>query len=315
MLSYLQGNYPYAQMLPTLLSEGAASDISHFVVFPMVTNLSLDLTALRDGRIETSPSTLETVPYAWENRRLLHEVYSLFPTESAARVFPFMMADPLRNTAAQAEALRKLRKETPDFHFYGLKFQTTMLQAPIKSLLDQGRVFLDLAAEWDLPLLIHSSVHPADPWAQASDILDIAQAFPHLRFCVAHSCRFDRFCLDRLASLPNAWFDCSAHRIHCRLAVENRLPVAPPERRFPSDYTRPHVVLRDLADAYPSKLLWGSDAPYQSFADHKSGLALFSTYAEEAACLHALPDSLRRRAAWENARACFGLPQSPEAAA
>jgi predicted TIM-barrel fold metal-dependent hydrolase len=308
MLSYLQGNYPYAQMLPALLAEGAASNISHFVVFPMVTNLSLDPGALREGRIETGGGALESVPYAWENRRLLDEVYRLFPSESANRVFPFVMGDPLRRTAEQGAALLRLREETPGHRFYGLKFQTTMLQAPIKSLLTEGRVFLDLAAEWDLPLLIHSSVHPADPWAQASDILDIVEAFPRLRFCVAHSCRFDRVCLDRLAALPNAWFDCSAHRIHCRLAAENRPQVAPPDRRFPSDYTRPDVVLRDLAEAYPDKLLWGSDAPYQSFADRASGLSLFSTYAEEAACLHALPDALRRRAAWENARACFGLP-------
>ncbi len=310
MLSYLQGNYPYAQMLPTLLAEGNAAGISRFVVFPMVTNLSLDLTALREGRIETGGGALESVPYQWENRRLLDEVYRLFPEESAQRVFPFVMADPLRSTGAQANALRRLLEETPGHRFYGLKFQTTMLQAPIKSLLKEGSVFLQLAAEWDLPLLIHSSVHPADPWAQASDILDIAETFPHLRFCVAHSCRFDRICLDRLASLPNAWFDCSAHRIHCKLAVANRPQVAPLDRRFPSDYTRPEVVLRDLAEAYPNKLLWGSDAPYQSFADRGSGLALFSSYAEEAACLDDLPELLHRLVAWENAHQCFGLPDT-----
>jgi predicted TIM-barrel fold metal-dependent hydrolase len=312
MGSYLQGNYPYAQMLPELLAQGETSGISHFVVFPMVTNLSLSLAGLRDGRIEEGADSLETVPYAWENRRLLDEVYRLFPGKSAGRVFPFVMGDPLRNTAAQVVALRELRSEQPEYRFYGLKFQTTILQAPIKSLLTEGRVFLDLAAEWDLPLLIHSSVLPSDIWAQASDILDIAEAFPQLHFCVAHSCRFDRVFLDRLASLPNAWFDCSAHRIHCQLAVADRPQVAPKERRFPSDYTRPEIVLRDLAEAYPTKLLWGSDAPYQSFADKTSGLSLFSSYKEEAACLHALPEVLRRRVAWENAINCFRLPESGE---
>lgn len=305
MIAYLRGDYPYAQMLPQLVIEGAASDITDWLIFPMVTNLSLGLEGLRRGIISTEGG-LETVPYAWENSRLLEEVYRLFPAE-ATHVFPLVMADPLRRPAEQAAALRRLRAEHPTWRFYGLKFQTTILKAPIKELLGKGRVLLDLAEEWDLPLLIHSSVHPDDPWAQATDILDITEAFPQLRFCVAHSCRFDRPCLDRIAELPNTWFDCSAHRIHCMLAVRDSVAVAPPARRFPSDYSRPQVVLRDLAETYPHKLLWGSDSPYQSFAEKTSGLALFSTYAEEAACLDALPEDLQRRIAWENTRRCFGL--------
>lgn len=308
MLSYLRGDYPYAQMLPQLVADGVATGITDFLVFPMVTNLSLGLEGLRQGIISTD-GAMEPVPYAWENRRLLEELYRLFP-EHIGHVFPLVMADPLRAPDAQVDSLRRLRAESPDYRFYALKFQTTMLQAPIKALLTTGRGLLELAAEWDLTLLIHSSVHPADPWAQASDILDIAEAFPHLRFCVAHSCRFDRICLDRLAALPNCWFDCSAHRIHCMLAVKDALPIAPPARRFPTDYTRADVVLRDLAEAYPGKLLWGSDAPYQSFAAKDSGIALFSTYAEEVACLDALPEPLQREVSWENTRRCFGLSRS-----
>lgn len=306
MLSYLRGDYPYAQMLPQLVGEGEAAGVSRWVVFPMVTNLALGLDALRRGEV-TTDGALEAVPYAWENRRLLDEVYRLFP-QYAQRVYPLVMADPLRSPGAQAESLRQVREEQPEQRFYGIKFQTTMLQAPIKSLLVEGRVLLELAEEWRLPLLIHSSVHPKDVWAQASDILDIAEAFPRVRFCVAHSCRFDRPCLDRLAALPNAWFDCSAHRIHCQLAEKDSPVVAPRERRFVSDYARPEVVLRDLAEAYPGKLLWGSDSPYQSFADKRSGLALFSTYAEETACLTALPEPLQREVAWDNTRRWLGLP-------
>jgi len=144
--------------------------------------------------------------------------------------------------------------------------------------------------------LIHSSVLPADIWAQAKDILDIVEVTPGVRFCVAHSLRFDREQLDRLATLPNAWFDCSAHRIHCQLAVDNGPSVAPPERRFPSDYTRPDQVLRDLAEAYPQKLMWGSDSPYYSFVASIGDVnfSLLSTYAEEVACFKALPDELQR---------------------
>ena len=149
-------------------------------------------------------------------------------------MLPFVMADPMRNTAAQAVELRKLRGE---YRFYGIKMQTTILQADIKHLRDRGKVFVDLAAEWDVPFLIHSSVADSDLWAQAHDILDIAEENPHVRFCLAHSCRYDKECLDRVQSLPNTWFDNSAHCIHCEGVVKELPYVAPKARRFDSDYT------------------------------------------------------------------------------
>lgn len=306
LISYLRSDFPYAQMLPQLVSDGTAAGITDWIVFPMVTNLSLGIEGMRRGEVTTF-GALDSVPYAWENQRLLQEVYLLFP-QQADHIFPLVMADPLRRPAEQVAALRHLRTEHPDWRFYGIKIQSTILQAPIKELLGAGRVLLDLSEEWDLPLLIHSSVHSDDPWAQASDILDIAEAHPQIRFCVAHSCRFDKPCLDRLATLPNTWFDCSAHGIHCEIAVRDWPQVAPPSRRFPTDYTRPEIVLRDLAGAYPDHLIWGSDSPYYSFADQASGLSLFSTYAAEAACLDFLQEDIQRKVSWDNTLRCFSLP-------
>ncbi|HVF10319.1 MAG TPA: amidohydrolase family protein [Abditibacteriaceae bacterium] len=297
LLMYLRGEFPYGQQLINLVSEGQVLGVTRWIVFPMVTNLALNISDLRAAKISTA-GALERVPYAFENRRMLQEIYELFPEEGQS-IIPFAMFDPLREPAAQVAELRRLRGE---YSFCGLKTQSTILQAPIKNLFGAGRVILELAAEWDLPLLIHSSVLPADIWAQASDILDIAEATPGVRFCVAHSLRFDGEQLERLAALPNAWFDCSAHRIHCQLAVANSPSVAPPERRFPSDYRQPQRVLHDLAQAYPDKLMWGSDSPYYSFIASVEGVpySLLSTYAEEVACLQALPPELRRRVAQRN---------------
>lgn len=171
---------------------------------------------------------------------------------------------------------------------------------------------MELAEEWDLAVLIHSSVYPGDPWAQAADILDIVEATPQVRFCVAHSCRFDKVSLDQIASLPNAWFDCSAHIIHCRLAAIDSPHVALREQRFDSDYSRPEQVLRDLAEAYPQKLMWGSDSPYYSFATQGGDFALFSSYAEEVACLKSLPNPVQEKIACDNTRRCFRLPLTGE---
>jgi predicted TIM-barrel fold metal-dependent hydrolase len=291
LIHYLHGDFPYAQQLETLVREGHELGVRKWIIFPMVSHLALNLEAMRQGRI--ADGGMEAVPYAFENRRLLQEIYDLFPEEGRDAI-PFAMFDVARNVSGQVAALRQLREQ---YSFFGLKTQSTITQSPITNLQGEARVFLELAQEWDIPVLIHSSVLESDVWAQARDILDVAERTPNVRFCVAHSLRFDREQLDRLAALPNAWFDCSAHRIHCDLAVQNKAIVAPPERRFDSDYTRPSRVLRDLAEAYPEKLMWGSDSPYYSFVATIEGklFELRSTYAQEVAALRALPLHLQQQ--------------------
>lgn len=304
IMMYLAGNFPYGQHLTTLTSDARANGINRCIVFPMVAHLALDLNAMRREEV-VFPGGLEDVPYAWENRRMMQEIYDLFP-EEGRDIIPFVMIDPARRAEQQAKALRQLRQE---YAFYGIKMQTTIIQSPVKSLLAQGHVFLELAEEWDLPMLIHSSVLPADIWAQASDILDVAETAPNVRFCVAHSLRFDKEQLDRLAQMPNCWFDCSAHRIHCQLAAQDSPVVAPTERRFSSDYTDPTRVLRDLAEAYPDKLMWGTDSPYYSWVAITGGVrySLLSSYAEEVECLKALPGELQQRVGETNTLNCLQM--------
>lgn len=289
---YLRGHYPYAQDVPTLIRAGRAHGIGRQVAFPMVSNLSLGIEAMRDGRVVTD-GALERVPYAFENRRLMHEIF-LIP-ESKDQILPFWMIDPNRACAEQRVALLELADE---FVCRGLKIQATIIQSPISGLLDRGRELLDLAAAWDVPLLIHTSVHPADPWSQNVDILRVVESVPEVRFILAHSCRFDRAALDRVAELPNAWFDCSAHRIACELAVDEYPAVAHGDARFPSDYRDPAKVLFDLASAYPGKLCWGSDAPFDSYVDES--MSLRSDYAAEVGDLMALPEALRHEIANQN---------------
>jgi predicted TIM-barrel fold metal-dependent hydrolase len=209
------------------------------------------------------------------------------------------MLDPMRNTEAQAKELRKLRGQ---YKFCGLKIQSTILQADIKSLEQQGRCFLELAEEWDIPFLIHSSVNPDDKWAQAKDILKIAEGNPRIRFCLAHSCRFDKECLDRVNELPNTWFDNSAHCIHCDCATQNLPVVAPENRRFKSDFSNPARVIADLAAAYPKKFMWGSDSPFYSYVGRLDGgvLSLMSSYEKEVAALKAQSKETLERIAHKN---------------
>jgi predicted TIM-barrel fold metal-dependent hydrolase len=300
---YLNGYHPYAQDLPALVTEGRHQGVDRWVVFPMVANLTFDVRAMRAGRLE--PGTVETVPYAFENERMLREIYELFP-DLGRLTLPVVILDPMRETAAQVAKLRELLTRFP---FYALKIQATMIQSDVGALLREGRCFLDFAAEFNLPFIIHSSVAPDDVWSQASTILRVAEAAPHVRFCLAHSCRFDRGCLDRVAELPNTWFDCSAHRIHCQGVRDGLGFVAPPERRFAADYRDPAAVLLALAETYPTKLMWGSDTPFQSYVANLGTevLSLRSTYREEVDCVRALPEKLRTAVTHANTLAWLQL--------
>ena len=300
---YLNGYSPYAQDLPALITEGRQCKIDRFVVFPMVANLTFDVPAMRQAKLIAGGC--EKIPYGYENERMLREIYELYP-DLGKLTLPFMILDPLREPAAQIRKLRALYKKYP---FHGLKIQATMIQSDVSALLREGRGFLALAEELNLPFIIHSSVAPEDRWSQASAILDVAEKTPRVRFCLAHSCRYDRECLDRVAALPNAWFDCSAHRIHCEGVTRGLGYVAPAARRFAADYSNPTKVLRALAEAYPTKLIWGSDTPFQSYVADIDGkfVSLRSTYAEEAACVHALPPKLKRAVAHDNLLALLQL--------
>lgn len=292
LLFYLRGHFPYSQSWPGLLKEGRALGIDRFVVFPMPSHLGLNSEALRRGEI-TSKDAWESVPYGFENRRMMLEIFHHSGT--AERALPFWMFDPMREPGSQCEALRLLNEEFP---CAGLKVQATIIQSPVSHLFGEGACLLDLAEEKNWPILFHTSVHPEDPWSQVDDILRVVEARPGIRFNLAHSCRFDRAALDRIAELPNAWFDCSAHRIHCILAMQDHPAIAPGPRRFPSDYRDPARVFADLAEAYPGKLLWGSDAPFESYID--DAVQLRSSYEAEASLLQAVSPGSRDAAARTN---------------
>ena len=292
-LFYLKGWSPYCLDIPRLFLEAEDAAMDALIVFPFISYLGLDQEALLSNRIEL-PETSRVTPYEFENRRLCEEIQQQ-PPEQRGRLWPLLIADPGRRQAQQVEAWRRLPS---DYVVHGIKIQGTIIQSKVIRLLDEGACLLDYAEEHDLPLLIHSSIKPSDEWSQCADLLRVAEARPRVRFILAHSCRFHLPSLERVAELPNTWFDCSAHVIHCECARANLPAVAVPAERFPTDYSSPERVLRDLAEAYPDKLIWGSDAPYHSI--HYEHVRLRSSYRREVACLDALPADLRDRVCRRN---------------
>lgn len=276
-------------------AEGRALGVDRWIVFPFLTQLAPDVTAFRDNEIKDEKSRLRDVSYAFENRRLLEGINEQFPAEGK-RMRPFLMVDSMRTVAAQATGLRKLRA---NFRFCDIRPHATIVQVDIKLLKDRGNAYRELAAGRDLPFLIRSSVAERDVSAQASEILDIARANPRLRFCLAHSCCYDKECRVRVYARPNTWFVCSPCCIHGEGAVEDLPYMAPRAEHFDSDFTAPAHVIADLAAVYPHKFMRGSDSPFYSYAGEIDGqiVTLISTYQAEVAALTASPPDVVQRIA------------------
>lgn len=118
-LFYINRWSPYALGLPEFLVEAERSGVGRSVVFPFVSYLDLDLVDMREGKISYS-GAFDGVPYRFENRRLLEEIYRLHPG-SADRVLPFLMADPGR--FAVGERIRRDGRGVSHHRGFGLDEQ------------------------------------------------------------------------------------------------------------------------------------------------------------------------------------------------
>jgi predicted TIM-barrel fold metal-dependent hydrolase len=297
-VNFARGDYPYGISGQDMLLRMESQGIDAAVCFPMLYTTYFRFHAFREGRFTRDPAGPSEFPYRAENENLCREIYEAFPP-FAGRLLPFAFFDPARKPGEQAAFLKDLAEEFP---LFGLKTATSYLQSHIASLLGRGRPLLDLAAERNLPLTIHSSVLPGDPWANVFEILKVARARPDIRFNLAHTCRFDRRALDEAAAIPNAFVDISAFYIHCTLAQRNHPAVARKAQRFPADYRRRADALKAIANAYPDTILWGTDTPFNLFKsrffDERGTMVKIDLDCPpdgEIKIVRALPPALRRR--------------------
>lgn len=254
---FLNGDFPYGMSAEDMLVRLDAWGIGAAACFPMLYSSFYDLSLARKGRLARSPGTTARCPYEFENEHLCREIYEVVPG-AAGRLLPFAFFDPGRRQKEQAACIRDLAAQYPVF---GLKTATSYLQSHVRELLSRGECLLDLAAALDLPVTIHSAVLPDDPWANVFDILEVARLRPDVRFCIAHTCRFDRLALELAAELPNCFVDFSAFHIHCLLALKNHPAVADEAGRFPGDYRDDASVMSAIAGRWPSTMVWGTDTP------------------------------------------------------
>jgi predicted TIM-barrel fold metal-dependent hydrolase len=282
---FLRGWWPYASTAQDLLERMRCNQIGRAVCFPFTLPTAFDPHAFAErGEVKLIGGR---VPFDFENQRLADEIARV---DTEKRLLQFAMFDPAREVEKQVKQIDKLIGKIA-----GLKTQTTILRSPIRNLLESGRALMDLAQQHRLPVLFHTATNPADTWAQASDCLDVAEAFPKLRFNLAHSLRFHAPLLKRAKQLPNVWIDCSAHLAHCKLARDGSPVIPPAGTRVDANFEDPVSTLLAVYDIVGDRYLWGSDSPFMSWCDDK--LRLIFSYEEEAAVLHALPDKLTQQMA------------------
>lgn len=302
LCTYLMGSYPYGQSVESLLYKMNANDVDAAVTFPTWESVYFDTARfLADrARIPARPRITDA-PYVLENHLLCEEVYDKTPGASG-RILPFVCVDPGRCVKRQVKELQRLAERYP---LYGIKISGVMIQSSHRHLLGKGAPFLHLAKERNWPILLHSTAYAGDRFCHNSINLEVARHYPEVRFCLAHCLGFDRVCLDQADAMDNVWVDSAAMKIQ----VEPEEILAPPDRRFASNYRNYKRVFSDLVRAYPTTMLWGSDSPAYTYVERRKyadgsqvNFTLQGSYEQEKAALDSLDP--RRRLAVANRNTC-----------
>ncbi|WP_026810573.1 amidohydrolase family protein [Arenibacter latericius] len=298
---YYQFGYPYALSVEDLVIRMNQLGIDYSVTFPFVDS-AFYVKDSSSPKIKTTKQFCD-FPFELENRNLLNEVNEIFP-EYTNKILPFLMFDPSRETEKQADFMEEISEKYPVF---GIKTATTYIQSYVNDLETIGKPILEFARKKNLPIIFHSSVHPEDPWASASDIVNLAEKHPDIRFCIAHCARFLEPVLEKAATLDNCYVDYSAFVIHCKLAVENSPSIAAKNHRFKANYNDPLSVMVKMAETFSNTMLWGSDTPFnywiQKYYTGDGKLVesrLDCEYREETDILHKLPKALKTNISYKN---------------
>ncbi|MBT3272841.1 MAG: amidohydrolase family protein [Spirochaetales bacterium] len=295
--------YPYASTIEGMYYRQLQGGVDINVIFPYTPELFNDLPSLVEGTYQKADNPLSPAPYFLENEMLLRETYDFCP-ELSHRFIPFVSVDPGREVETQLAQIDTLSQSYP---IYGLKIVPVLCRTPVTALLDTGRAILETARERNWPILLHTTVHAEETFSRADLAFRVIEACPDIRFCLAHCIGFHDAYLQKADMMPNVWVDTSALKIQTQLAYENSLIMASQEERFSADYSDHTSVMKDLTNAYPKTIIWGTDTPAYSYIcrrDQGDGLFvdfnLKAAYGDEVAALNSLAHNIKRKVSNEN---------------
>jgi len=262
---------PSTQSIAELERKMVSNGVSYAIVFPMPFSLYYNpRIVLSENRLH--PSGLEDFPYEVENKALLHEV-----SLSAGCFLPFLAIDPKEKVEEQAKFLRDEK------NYFGLKFHPVATHSSMHDL--RNSPFLDILQERGIPLMIHCGRQDN---ALPESILAFAKEHPKIKVCIAHLAGFDTEVILEAQGLSNLFFDTSPFLNCCYLAHKKDSRYFSP-RGFNLDYTAPLRVLATVNNFLRGRLIWGTDEPWTTVTDPKTGkIIVRSSYERERELLEQL---------------------------
>lgn len=255
--NFFRYKYPYCQDIRDLESKRVNGGVDYVAVFPMPTTAYYDIpTYWRNGSFIASGYC--DYPFELENLHLCQEIehFRLY------RLLPFLSFSLNAKIEKQIQSIRNLASQYP---IYGLKYHTKVDQNNPTSLLTTGKPFLQLAQDLNIPLMIHCSI---EPHFCGSNVISLAKQYPHVRFCCAHFGGLNEsFCKElSVLSEENLFFDTAPLTALCRQMMKSPLRHLAEK----ADYSNPISVMKLFYEMFPTRILWGTDAPWYEACDLRS---------------------------------------------
>ena len=248
--NFYKGRYPSNQDILDLDAKRYSADVGYQIVFPMPTSFYYDITAYWRFH-EFLPSGYCSFPFELENRYLLNQIKQF----NLERMLPFAAFSIQDKISRQEEDILRLAEQYP---VYGLKYHTKVDQKSADKL-DIESGFVDLAEYLDVPIVIHTE---QKGYSAAIKVLELAARHSSVRFCAAH---FGGFSADFFRELDNysysnLYFDTCPLLPRCAYLAQNH-----GSELLDLEYGNPYAVLNYLAEHYPYRMLWGTDAPWTNY--------------------------------------------------
>lgn len=255
---------PSTQSIAELGRKMAENGVSYAIVFPMPFSLYYNpRIVLNENKLQ--PSGLEDFPYEVENRALMYEV-----SLSSGCFLPFLAIDPKEEIEKQVRFLRGEK------NYFGLKFHPIATHSSIDDLRESP--FLDILQERGIPLMVHSGRQEN---ALPAPIFSFAKDYPGIKICIAHLAGFDFEVISKTKELDNLFFDTSPFLNCCFLAHKGDSRYFSPGG-FKFDYSNPLETLVKISDFLRGRLIWGTDEPWTTVTDPKTGeIIVRSSYERE----------------------------------
>jgi predicted TIM-barrel fold metal-dependent hydrolase len=257
LFNFYEIQYPYVQdaiVLSQLIIDNA---ISFAVTFPMPNSIYFDVPLFLEKGIFKA-SNLSNFPFEKENLYLLTQI-KVFNLHNLLPFCSFSIRDKVRE---QAEYLIKLLN---NFNIYGLKFHTL---GDNNSILEMNKypILMDIIEEYNLPLIVHTG---NDKFSNPLNMLEIAQKYPHIRFCAAHLGKFNLKFFNEVEKYEykNLFIDTSPFIHLCRQAVNNSKIS---NTILDLNYNEVYDVFNFFSNKYSDKILWGTDMPWLNVSEMKN---------------------------------------------